>query len=887
MSSDRTLQIGGTLGERAVYIERRDDQIAYECLKANQYCNILTTRQMGKSSLMMRLRRRLKEDGVRTVSIDIAGDIGSVATADDFYIGLLDQIAIGLDLDVDVGQWWHGEKDKTANQKLVGFLRTVLVEQVEGPIVVFLDEIDATLKLNFSDDLFTGIRTVFNGRSEFPKTSELSFCLLGTATPTELIKERRTTPYNVGATIELQDFDPRRDNLSPLEAQLSATGRDGKLALAEILEWTSGHPFLTTTMCRRVMDAPRSQDIASIVQSAIGAVPAEALKVHFSWINNFLATRLQHGSETFGLYASVLANKKKVKHQQTDAQAELRLSGLVKTGDDGYLVVRNQIYLQRFGAEWLARARPPRFPKWVVPASGASLLFVLGLILVLAWQRRQATQARAEILSRVAAAVTVLPTLRDADELDAKRAETGGLVSSLEPAERVARRQQVEEAYQKAWDNLAQPYDTLANSLQEIGSSEYLEKACLLTVAAAVKRGAKEPALLAWILQRAPYLSDLRATLRLGDTPIRTRSVTDSIAATITSRQLVIWGIDNQSTPERVELAQRPSALATTPAGLVAVAAGNSVQFWRGTAQTDVGKPRRLQPLGTVTVPCPSVSALALGADVDGFARLATGCEDGKVQILRIDTRAADGKSLKVSEPLVLAHVEEGRPSSIYAAAFGPGPDELTTASLLKWATIWSWKRKPPTYRSLGSDQALDVRTVAPDQLVVSGQPLDDRSSSSPLSVLYRRRGTSFAETARGRALEGTNAQILAGDVSADGNRIAAAISMTEGGEIILWSPDAVQRPWSTIALPKVSPRDVAYVGKSRLVVALDDNTLRVFEVSAAAAASDGGATSDRWREWQARLGWSIDDDGRTAVRPLWRDAQPTGYTSMRGPLKD
>ena len=42
------------------------------------------------------------------------------------------------------------------------------------------------------------------------------------ATPNELIKDRRTTAYNVGRTLSLRDFDAGRDDLGPLARELAA-----------------------------------------------------------------------------------------------------------------------------------------------------------------------------------------------------------------------------------------------------------------------------------------------------------------------------------------------------------------------------------------------------------------------------------------------------------------------------------------------------------------------------------------------------------------------------------------------------------------------------------------------------------------------------------------
>ena len=86
-------------------------------------------------------------------------------------------------------------------------------------MVVFLDEIDSTLKLPWTDDLFTALRGMYNERALVPAYERLAFCLIGVAAPNELIKDRRTTPYNVGRTLELRDFDLARDDLTPLDAR--------------------------------------------------------------------------------------------------------------------------------------------------------------------------------------------------------------------------------------------------------------------------------------------------------------------------------------------------------------------------------------------------------------------------------------------------------------------------------------------------------------------------------------------------------------------------------------------------------------------------------------------------------------------------------------------
>src|SRR2546422_11091603 len=90
---------GGTLRPDAPsYVERRADAELYEGLQQGEFCYILTSRQMGKSSLMARTAVRLREEGTIVAILDLAA-IGQNLTVEQWYDGLLGQLGRHLDLE--------------------------------------------------------------------------------------------------------------------------------------------------------------------------------------------------------------------------------------------------------------------------------------------------------------------------------------------------------------------------------------------------------------------------------------------------------------------------------------------------------------------------------------------------------------------------------------------------------------------------------------------------------------------------------------------------------------------------------------------------------------------------------------------------------------------
>src|SRR5262249_44911365 len=158
-----------------------------------------------------------------------------------------------------------------------GAVRKVILPLHRGRLVIFVDEIDAVLSLNFSaDEFFSGIRECYNLRNEDPEMNRLTFCLLGVASPSELIRDTRNTPFNVGKRIELNDF--REEEALPLAAGLGRTPMSNRVLLRRVLYWTNGHPYLTQRLCKVVSEhqTDRVHDLDESIEQMFFSKRAQA-----------------------------------------------------------------------------------------------------------------------------------------------------------------------------------------------------------------------------------------------------------------------------------------------------------------------------------------------------------------------------------------------------------------------------------------------------------------------------------------------------------------------------------------------------------------------------------------------------------------------------------
>ena len=163
-------------------------------------------------------------------------EFGAQTTPEQWYRGLLVSVQDQLDLQTRVSDWWPTQRSDGYAHRFTRYLREVALVECPKRLVLFIDEIDTTLRLDFTDDFFAAIRFLYQRRAADPDLQRLSFVLIGVATPADLIKDAARTPFNVGYRIELTDFT--FDEASALISHLPVSAPVGRDLISWILRWT-------------------------------------------------------------------------------------------------------------------------------------------------------------------------------------------------------------------------------------------------------------------------------------------------------------------------------------------------------------------------------------------------------------------------------------------------------------------------------------------------------------------------------------------------------------------------------------------------------------------------------------------------------------------------
>ena len=850
---------GGTMPSAAEsYVVRRADADLLDGLRRSEFCYVLNTRQIGKSSLMLRAAERLRAEGAAVAVLDLTS-IGQNVTPAQWYNGLLSQLGEQLGMEDVLEDFWEERADLGPLHRLFAALRRVVVPRLAaragaaaaaplaGRLVLFIDEIDAVRSLPFSaDEFFIAIRECFNRRVHDPVYEALTFCLVGVATPADLIRDTRLSPFNIGRRVILSDFTVRE--AAPLARGL---GPQGAALLSRVLHWTGGHPYLTQRVLRTLAD----EGIAARTLAGVGEVDRVCARLFLKPGEResddnlaFVRNRLLRSGEadTTALlekYREALG-RRGTRDDDTDPLCDvLRLAGVVRGTDDGRLIVRNRIYGSVFHRGWVDSHLPEAevvrqraaFRRGVLRAALIAGLIVVTLGVLSAYAFQQKTFA--EESARLAEELTARVLTRTAEANQAGKAAQ----ASADRAERNARsardaqrRADLNAQYARAETKRARAEAARANRSE--GRARESEKRALKSerLARMTAIHARNETERAQFLGERAELAEAHANMEAGSARqflyvanVNLMQKRYQDASDIGAVRTLLE--ETTSDPEeedlrgfewaymdrlsRASLTELPghnaavAAVAYSPDGrLIATAGGDDAILLHDSARKR--PPRRLKGQGG------DVTRLAFSPD---GAQLASAHRNGKVVLWDLATGVGEPLTRRADDGTVTTLAHKG---TVQALAYAPDGRTLLTGGDDR--TVRRWSAAGRRALPLTADLDSEVRCIAfsPD-----GRRVAVGLRNGDVSL---RRAGSGSEIARQPGAHDSDVRAVA--FSPDGGTLASA----GDADIFLWNGTSMG-----LMTDKALTGHVAYVyglaftpDGARLVSASWDRTIRVWNAS-------------------------------------------------------
>ena len=243
---------GGTIPlESEFYVKREpwDERCCQEIERKAGLIRIKAPRQMGKTSLLTRIRNHASKQGYRAIALDfLETDEATFASSSIFLKRFCALVSRQLGISPKkVTEFWDeelfGPKENCSD-----YIEQYVLADLTGPLFLGIDELDRLFPYDQVAKEFLMLLRAWNEKAKVNETWSKLRMVIAHSTESYVVMDTNSSPFNVGLAVDLAEFTSSQ--MLDLAARHGLNWEAGEVE--QLMAIVGGHPYLVRLSLYRI-----------------------------------------------------------------------------------------------------------------------------------------------------------------------------------------------------------------------------------------------------------------------------------------------------------------------------------------------------------------------------------------------------------------------------------------------------------------------------------------------------------------------------------------------------------------------------------------------------------------------------------------------------------